>query len=115
MSKAEQLVKQYTKDQVWEGFDALPESVKDIIMAPKTLDVLSSIGRANGLPEEKIHKLGRYTDLILSGIVPITLFRETLEEELSLDTETARKIATDVRDRVFAQVRDELIEIHKLE
>ena len=53
--------------------------------------------------------------LILAGIVPITLLRETLEEELQIDEERARKIAMEIRDKIFMQVQDELRKIHNLE
>ena len=92
----------------------LPESVRTTILAPKTLDTLYAIGENNKLTQEKVDKLVRYTDVILAGIVPIKLFRNTLQEELQLDEDTARKVAMEVRDKIFMAVKDELREIHNL-
>jgi len=114
MSKAEELAQKYTKEQFWEKFDTLPESVKDVIFASKTIDILDDIIRKNGVPPENAIKLARYVDLILSGIVPLTLLRETIEEELRVDEDRARNIAMEVRDKIFMQVKDELMKIHNL-
>ena len=114
MSKAEELAQKYTKEQLWEKFDALPEKVKDIILAPKTVELLDSIVKENGVPMERGIRLARYTDFILAGIVPITLLRETIQEELQIDEERARKIAMEIRDKIFMQVQDELRKIHNL-
>ena len=62
----------------------LPQSVRVTIMAPKTLDALYEIGENNSLGQEQIHKLVRYTDVILAGIVPIKLFRNTLSTVLTV-------------------------------
>ena len=114
MSKAEQLLQQVSNDEAWRKFDVLPESVRTTILAPKTLDILYAIGENNNLRQEQINKLVRYTDVILAGIVPIKLFRNTLQEELQLDEDAARKVATEVRDKIFMAIKDELRRIHNL-
>jgi hypothetical protein len=115
MSKAEALAQKYTKEQLWSKFDTLPEKVKGVILDPKTVVVLDGIVKENGVPIERGIKLARYVDFVLAGIVPITLLRETLEEELQIDEDRARIIATQIRDKIFMQVKDELRKIHKLE
>lgn len=92
----------------------LPENVRTTILAPKTLDILYLIGENYNLSQNQIDKLVRYTDVILAGIVPITLFKNTLQEELSLPEDAAKKIATEIRDKIFMQVKDELRKIHNL-
>lgn len=113
MSKAQELAQKYTREQLWEKFDALPEKVKDVILAPKNLEHIYFIAKENNILD-KVDAILRYVDLILAGIVPITLLRETLEEELRIDTERARKIAMEIRDKIFMQVKDELRKIHQL-
>jgi len=115
MSKADQLAQKYSREELWEKFDTLPDSVKTVILAPKTLDTLDAIADNNNLSPEAASKLWRYVELIMAGIVPITLLRETIEEELRLDEDHARKIAVEVRDKIFIQVQDELRKIHGLE
>ncbi|MFY9457541.1 MAG: hypothetical protein WAP23_01240 [Candidatus Spechtbacterales bacterium] len=113
MPKAEELAQQYTKDQVWKKFDALPERVRDTILAPKNLEQIYFIAKENNILD-KAEYLVRYVDLVLLGIVPITLLRETLEEELRIDEARARKIAMEIRDKIFMQAKDELQKIHGL-
>jgi len=114
MSQAENIVKKYSKEDLVKKFDALPKQLRDLATGQQVLDALRSIAQQSNMPD-KFPKLRRYTMLVLSGIVPITLFRETLQEELQIDENRARIIATQVRDKIFMQVKDELRKIHKLE
>lgn len=114
MSKAEELAQKYTSAQAWEKFDTLPEKVKDVILAPKNLETIYFIAKENNVLD-KVDAILRYVDLILAGIVPITLLRETLEEELRIDMNRARKIAMEIRDKIFMQAKDELRKIHNLD
>ena len=114
MSRAEDIVKKYSKEELVKKFDALPKQLQDITTGQQVLDALRSIAQQNNMPD-KFPKLRRYTMLVLSGIVPITLLRETLQEELQIDEERARKIAMEIRDKIFMQVKDELRKIHNLE
>lgn len=114
MSKAQELAQKYTNEDAWKKFDSLPENVKDAILAPKNVDAIYSIAKENNILD-KAGDVLRYVHLILAGIVPITLLRETLQEELQIDENRARKVATEIRDKIFVQVKDELRKIHNLE
>ena len=103
-----------TMPQDIDFFEVAPESVKDAVLAPESIDVLDEIAKKYGLTKEQYRKMGRYVDFVLVGVVPIKLFRETLEEEMEVDTETARKIAGEIRDKIFMKVKDELRKIHGL-
>jgi len=113
MSKATELAKKYSEEELIKKFDALPEKLRGVLLATKTLDTLGSIAKENDIAKN-FEKLRRYTILVLAGVVPITLLRETLQEELQIDEERARKIATEIRDTIFVQVKDELRKIHNL-
>ena len=113
MPKAQELAQKYTIEEAWKKFDSLPETVKDAILAPKNLETVYLIAKKNDVLN-KVGTILQYVHLILTGIVPITLFRETLEEELQIDEERARTIAIEIRDKIFMQVKDELRKIHGL-
>ena len=113
MSKSEDLAQKYTRKQAWEKLATLPQKVQDVILAPENLENIYLIAKDNNILN-KAQDLVRYVDLVLLGIVPITLLRETLEEELQIDEERARKVAMEIRDKIFMQVKDELREIHGL-
>jgi hypothetical protein len=100
-------------EQFWNVFNKLPQNIKDIISDPATVDIIEEIATANGV-EVKTSKIIRYVDLILSGVMPITQLRESLEDELKIDQDHARKIAVDIRDKIFKQVQDELRDLHGL-
>lgn len=113
MSKAEEITKKYSEEALIKKFNALPQKVQGVITGGQVLDALRAIAQQNNVPD-KFPRLRRYTMLVLSGVVPITLLRETLEQELQITEAHARKIAMEIRDKVFMQVKDELRKIHNL-
>jgi len=113
MGKVEDTIKKYSDKELAKRFDELPEKLTAIIVSQQTLDTLQSIAKENAVAKE-YPKLLRYTTAILFGIVPITLLRETIQEELQIDEKRARKIAMEIRDKIFMQVQDELRKIHNL-
>ena len=113
MSKAENTIKKYSAQELTKRFDELPKKLAETIVSQQTLDVLRSVAQKNAVTQYT-PKILRYTTAILFGIMPITLFRETLEKELQIDEERARTIAIEIRDKIFMQVKDELRKIHGL-
>ena len=113
MSKASQIAQQYTQDQFWKVFDKLPEKIQDALLSSQTFDTVNAIAKSNGVPN-RATRIIYYVDLILMGIVPITLLRETIQEESGIREELARKIATEIRDKIFMPVAEELRQIHGL-
>jgi hypothetical protein len=113
MGKAEDTIKKYSDQELAKRFNELPKKLTGAIVSQQTLDALQSIAKENAVAKD-YPKLLRYTTAILFGIVPITLLRETIQEELQIDEERARKIAMEIRDKIFMQVQDELRKIHNL-
>jgi len=114
MSTATESTKKYSKEELIEKFDALPEKLKGVVLAPETLDKIRDIAEKNDVAKNS-DKLRRSTILILAGVVPITQLRQTLQDELQINEDRARKIAMEVRDKIFMEVQDELRKIHGLE
>jgi hypothetical protein len=104
----------YKKMDMWRKFSDLPEKIQKTIFSSETAATLISISIENRITD-KIEKLNFSVNLILSGVVHITSFRQTLQDELQLDEDNARKIAIEVRDKIFMGVKDELRKIHNLE
>lgn len=113
MSRAEEIIQKYTQQQIWDKFEQLPEKVQDVMMSPASVKVIADIAKTNGIPQ-KTSQIIRYVDFILFGIIPITLFKETLEQELSITGDLAKKLALEIRDKIFMEVKDELRKIHNL-
>lgn len=101
------------EEEIWKKLKDLPESIRGVLFAPQTTDALYTIAEDNNLVE-KIETLELSMNLVLSGAVHITKFRETLQKELQIDENRARIIATEIRDTIFVQVKDELRKIHNL-
>ena len=103
----------YKEMDIWQRFSALPEKIQKIIFSTEVVDALASITIENSITD-KLEKLSFCINLVLSGVVHITGFRQLLQDELHIDEEHARKIAMEVRDKIFMAVKDELRKIHNL-
>lgn len=103
----------YKETDIWRKFSVLPEKIQGVIFSSETATALASVVIDNGITD-KLEKLSLCTNLVLSGIVHITKFRQLIQDELQIDEEHARKIAMEVRDKIFMGVKDELRKLHNL-
>lgn len=102
-------------DDELRRFKSLPESLRNFIVSKDRIIAMSQIVKIYNLSDEKAKIFKRVTTQVLAGIIPITKYKETLERELNIDIYSAHKIATEVRDKIFAQVTDELRKVHGLD
>ena len=100
------------EDPIWKTFDALPESIKDVLVDPAFENNVENIAKQHGMTE-KFPDILRISEEVLLGILPIRRFVQTLAEEASIPQEQAQKIGYEIRDRVFADVADDLSRLHK--
>lgn len=101
-----------TPQQQRERLKELPEKIRDVLWAEETGDAIEEIAEKHAV--ENPSSLSRLTGWVLAGFLPIQKFRSTLQEELGISEEQARQIAYEIRERIFAQVAEELRKIHNL-
>jgi len=100
-----------SKEAFWTAYEKLPEELKDAIFAESTTNNISKSCIDNGLPEELISDVSKFTGKVLMGLLAPKDFPITLELELNLGSDQARKIAGDIDRTVFAHLR---ISLNKL-
>lgn len=105
----------YTKEQLWKLFEKLPEELKDAIFAEKTADDIYDICKRNEVEEKKIPEVARLTGNVLLGILPINELQGSLEKEIGLEQEVAKKVFYQISRFVFFPIKKQLAEIHNLE
>lgn len=107
--------KEYTKEEFWKLYEKLPQELKEVVFAEDTADNIYSICERNGIDDERISEIARYTGRVLLGILPPEEFQETLEKELKLEKDVAKKVAQEISNFIFYPVKSSLEELYKKE
>ncbi len=103
--------KDFAEDPVWRTFDALPESIKDILTGTafeKRIDAIAGEEEVT----EKVPDILRISEEVLLGTLPIRKFVQTLQGRARLTEGQARTIGYAIRDQIFAEAARDLARIH---
>ena len=109
------MLNQYTKSQLWELYKKLPEELKEAISSLENADNIYNICGQNNIPEEIIPDISKFIGYVLLGILPLDQFQNTLEQELKIEKETAKKISQEINRFVFYPVKPLLEDLYKTE
>jgi len=97
-----------------ERYDKLPPDVQEAMIAMESANIIYETAKSEGLLP-KVSHLAEITGDVMLGILPITKFREAIQSGLGIEEEKARRIAQNIRDKIFLKIADSLRRIHKLE
>lgn len=109
------MLKTYTKKQLWELYKKLPEEIKDMLFSLDASDNIYNICQKNNLSEEQISKALDYINQVLFGLLPSEEFQETLEKELKIKKDVAKKVAQEINRFIFYPVKPALEQLYKME
>jgi len=107
--------KEYSKEQLWKLYEKIPQELKEAIFSEDTAESIWEICSRNGIEDERISEIARYTGRVLLGILPPADFQETLEKELKLGKEVAKKVSQEINRFIFYPVKSSLEELYKIE
>ena len=105
---------EYTKEQFWKLYEKLPQELKDALFAEETGDNIHDICERNGVLEN-LDRVVDYVGRVLVGLLPPDDLQETLERELEIDKERAKKIGQEINRFIFYPVKAYLEELYKIE
>jgi hypothetical protein len=106
--------KEYTKEQLRKLYLELPEELQEAIFSLETVDSLYDICERNDITENKqISEIARWTGQVLLGILPLDEFQKTLEKEVKLKKDLAKKVIREINRFIFYPVKSSLEEIYK--
>ena len=98
--------------QLKELYKKLPKDLQDAIFSADSGEVLRDIAKRRGLAIDKSGALADETGSVMLGLTAPREFIPNLKRRLGVDEKTAREIAVDVNDKIFAKVRESLKKIH---
>lgn len=99
-----------TQQQFQEALAAAPEAIKEAMFADETTDIISNTAARNNAGNRTL-EIASVVGYTLVGLLPMRSFVVSLQTEARLDSETARRIAYDIRREIFAPVAHELAEM----
>ena len=103
-----------TGEKFWQLYQKLPQELKDALFAEETGNNISDICKRNEI-EEKLDQIVEYVGQVLVGILPPDGFQETLEKEVKLKKEVAKKVSQEINRFIFYPVKSSLEEFYKIE
>ena len=107
--------KKYSKEEIWKLYEKLPEELKEAVFSETTAESIWEICERNGIEDDRISEIARFAGRVLMGILPPDELQETLEKELELDKERAKKISQEINRFIFYPVKSTLGELYKIE
>jgi len=108
------MLKKLTREQCWQLYQKLPQELKDALFAEETTDDIYDICKRNRILE-KLSPIVEYVGQVLIGVLPPEEFQETLEKEVKLKKEVAKKVAQEIHRFIFFPVKSSLEELYKIE
>ena len=108
------MAKKYTSEQFWKLYEKLPQELKDALFSEETGNNIYESCKRNGV-EENLEEIVDYVGQVLVGVLPPEDFQETLERELKLRKEVAKKVAQEINRFIFYPVKPALEELYKIE
>ena len=104
------------KNQYPEFFKDASDKLIELALSPETASQIAEICLKNGIEEEdKIEKIAYYISFVLLSQLPPETLPKTLEREVKIDAEKAKKIFEEVNQVIFSQVKDELAKLYQKE
>ena len=95
-----------TTKLIKERFEALPESIQEVILSSDYENTLIEIGKQHQLNVEQMGVLERETTMTMMGLTPTKDFEIELIRELTMDKEKVSQIVKEIDEKVFLKIRD---------
>ncbi|MFH1582342.1 MAG: hypothetical protein ABIA08_01105 [bacterium] len=106
--------KEYTKEQFREIFNKLPEELKETAISEETAENIFNICADEDLEYEQIPEVARYAGRVLMGLILPEDFQETIEKEVKIKKEVAKRITRKINRFVFYPVKELINSINKI-
>lgn len=106
--------KKYTSEQFWKLYEKLPQELKDALSSEETSDNIYDVCKRYNILEN-LDPIVEYVGQVLVGVLPPTEFQETLEKEVEIEKESAKKVAQEINRFIFYPVKPNLEQLYKIE
>ena len=94
----------YSKEQLWEMYKKLPEQIREAMSSEEMSDAISEICQKNNISVEDSSSISNIINEVLFGILLAGDFQKTIETELGLKKDAAKKISQEIDRFVFSPI-----------
>ncbi len=101
----------YPKEQLWELYKDLPETLKEALFSDKVADNIHEICRKNEI--EEANEISKNIGYVFSGLLPPSEFKKVLEKEIGLNKKKAEKVSSEIARFVFLPLRKNLENLYE--
>src|SRR3569833_1254451 len=98
--------KLYSAEETEKAFEALPQTVKDLLYSFEMTSIFTKIGEKHGLHIDQMDILNTETGQVMMGLTETKDFPGILVEDLEVDQTKADAIAGDVNSMLFTRIRE---------
>jgi hypothetical protein len=105
-------MQKYTKEQFWKLYEKLPEELQGAVFSVETADNIWNVCENNNIDE--VSEIAKLVGNVLLGVLAPEDFQATLEKELKLEKETAKKTTQEINRFIFYPVRVELEKLYQM-
>ena len=95
-----------SQDKLWAIYETLPDNLKEAIFSEDTADAIANICKLHDV--EKTSDVAKLVGNVLMGLLPPEIFIETLQDELGLNEDIAKKVGMEIEHFIFNSVKDDL-------
>jgi len=108
------MVQKHTKEQFWELYKKLPQELKNALFAEEAGNNIYDVCKRYEI-QKNLDQIVEFVGQVLVGILPPDEFQETIERELELKKDVAKKVAQEINRFVFYPVKRSLEELYSME
>jgi len=98
----------YTKEQLREKFQTLPQKIKDVMIAVETVEKIIDITKKHKLHIDKMGVLSDEVSLVMMGLTRPNEFMYKIEKSLNVSSDLAKEITKEINEEIFIKIREEL-------
>jgi len=95
-----------SQDKLWAIYKTLPNNLKDAIFSEDTADAIWNICKLHDV--DKTSGVAKIVGRVLMGLLPPKMLIETLQDELGLNQDIAKKVGMEIEHFILNAVKNEL-------
>jgi len=103
-----------SSDQIWKLYEKLPKELQDVFFTQETGDITYEICEKNGVLD-KFSEIVDNVSYVLLGVLPPDEFQKTLEKEVKLKPDVAKKVSREINRYIFFPVKSSLEMLYRIE
>jgi len=100
------IMEELSRDELWAIYNTLPATLKDAIFSEDTADAIFNICKLYEI--DKNSEVAKIIGRILMGLLPPEFLRDTLQEEIGLKEDIAKKTTMELEHFILNPVKKEL-------